>query len=501
MLPLHIKEFLSECNLEILQYRPNVVRARANSSVSGRLPPLSQTTRRPAAAVLEVQAERASAPRPKAPWPLVAVLRRAAFAALLIAAHSRAAAMPSEAGEPAFSVHARCGAARTGTLRGGLETPAVLLYTRRGFPAPLTLRELRSLSGSVPNSGPEPAALGVQVSAAELIDEPGAAVLRKVPGGLKEFCGLHGRNDLVLLSARDSLTIQAGMPASDGWATLQTPAGQKKVTAAEYGELVGAVQPDVVVCLADEVFADSNDKKMKKSVDRTALWMDECIKARADARIPAKTLIFGPIVGGLSERERAASAQEAAKREELDGYALLGFGSGESSEARLSLMKSSLEPLNAAKPRFITGLGAPNEILWCAAHGFDLIESAYAYLAAAQGIALTFNTDYDDLIAFRPGQSGIFTPGAGGKLNLWDTSLSRDTRPIVEGCKCFACGNYTRAYVHHLLNTHEMLAEVFLTCHNQHVMLTFMRSIRQAIARDSLPQFADAFCAVRAAGR
>jgi len=433
---------------------------------------------------------------------LIAVLRRAAVAALLIAAHSRAAAMPSEAGEPAFSVHARCGTARTGKLCG-LETPAVLLYTRRGFPAPLTPRELRSLSGAVPCSGPaaEPAALGVQVSAAELLDEPGAAVLRKVPGGVKEFCGLHGRNDLVLLSARDSLTIQAGMPASDGWATLQTPAGQKKLTAAEYGELVGAVQPDVAVCLADEVFADSNDKKMKKSVDRTALWMDECIKARADARIPAKTLIFGPIVGGLSERERAASAQEAARREELDGYALFGFGSGESPEARLSLMKSSLEPLNAAKPRFITGLGSPNEILWCAAHGFDLIESAYAYLAAAQGIALTFNTDYDDLIAFRPGQSGICTPGTGEKLNLWDTSLSRDTRAIVEGCKCFACGNYTRAYVHHVLNTHEMLAEVFLTCHNQHVMLTFMRSIRQAIARDSLPQFTEAFCAMRAAAR
>ena len=94
------------------------------------------------------------------------------------------------------------------------------------------------------------------------------------------------------------------------------------MTVAVYGELVGAGQPDVAACLADED--------------------------------PAKTLISGPTVGGLSERERAASAQEAAKREEPDGYALFGFGSGESSEARLSLMKSSLEPLNAAKPRFMT---------------------------------------------------------------------------------------------------------------------------------------------------
>ena len=167
--------------------------------------------------------------RPRPPPPHVAVLRRATVAAALLLAAHALAAMPAEAGEPAFRVSARSGAARAGELRGGLETPAVLLYTRRGFPAPLTLRELKSLSEAVPGSGSEPAPLGVQVSAAELLDEPGAAILRKVPGGLKEFCGLHGRNDLVLLSAHDSLTIQAGMPASDGWATLQTPAGQKKV--------------------------------------------------------------------------------------------------------------------------------------------------------------------------------------------------------------------------------------------------------------------------------
>lgn len=165
-----------------------------------------------------------------------------------------------------FAVTASCGEARTGQLRGKLETPAVLLYTRRGFPAPLTLRELEALSKAV-HSGGAPAALAMQVSAAELLDEPGANVLRQVPRGLREFCGLHARDDFVLLSARDLLTTQAGMPASEGWATLQTPAGQKKVTAAEYCDLVGAAQPDAAVCLSDEVFSDSNDKKLKKSVE------------------------------------------------------------------------------------------------------------------------------------------------------------------------------------------------------------------------------------------
>ena len=166
---------------------------------------------------------------------------------------------------PAFTIVAQCGEARTGRLRGGLETPAVLLYTRRGFPAPLTLRELEALSLAA--SADCPAPLAMQVSVAEILDEPGAGILRKVHGGLKEFCGLGGRNDFMLLSGHDMLTSQAGMPASDSWTTLHTPAGQKKVTASEFCELVGAAQPDAALCLIDEVYTDSVDKKIKKSVE------------------------------------------------------------------------------------------------------------------------------------------------------------------------------------------------------------------------------------------
>jgi len=204
-------------------------------------------------------------------------------------------AMPAEAMDVvgAFAITAQCGEARAGRLRGGLETPAPLLYTRRGFPAPLTLRELEALSRAVPDSSPAP--LGMQISAAELLNEPGAGVLRKVAGGLRRFCGLHDRSDFLLLSARDSLTTQAGMPASEGWTTLQTPAGQKQVTAAEYSELVGAVQPDAALCLTDEVFADSNDKKIKKSVEvsqHTTARVLMVVKIAASARLQRERLEY-----------------------------------------------------------------------------------------------------------------------------------------------------------------------------------------------------------------
>ena len=342
--------------------------------------------------------------------------------------HSETGKSSEGPGAEAFQLCKRCGDARTGRMRAGLETPAVLLYTRRGFPAPLTLRELDALSIAVQDS---PAPLGMQVSAAELLDEPGAGILRKVPGGLKQFCGLHNRSDFLLLSARDSLTIQAGMPSSEGWTTLQTPAGQKKVTTAEYCDLVGAVQPDAALCLTDEVFADSNDKKLRKSVERSAVWTDECLRARSNAggQISPHTLLFAPIVGGWSERERTNSAQEAGKRSLADGYAILGLGCGESHEARETLLKACLQPLDASKPRYISGLGSPDEVLWCAANGIDLIESTYPAQAAALGIALTFEVRYQELMSWQGNevadnkeQVEMDERGArGGKLNLWDT--------------------------------------------------------------------------------
>ena len=433
-----------------------------------------------------------------------------AKAALLLTAAGLTALSCATSGmgsQTTFSARVQSGSARVGLLRG-LETPAVLLHTRRGFPAPLTLRELEALSAAVPDHSPAPLAL--QVSAAELLDEPGAAVLRQVPGGLKQFCGLHGRNDFVLLSARDSLTSQAGMPASEGWATLQTPAGQKKVTAAEYSELIGGVHPDVAMCLTDEVYSDGVDKKIKKSVERTGAWIDVCVKAREDGIIPADTLLLGGIVGGMSQRDRALSAQLAGARQALDGYAVLGLGCGETAEAREEVIKTCLEQVDGGKLRFISGLGSPEEVLWCAAHGFDLIESSYPYVASTQGLALTFTVDMDLLLPPAQHDQAVSVQDSssrpenadnnpGGKLNLWDTCYARDTRPIASSCHCFSCAHYSRAYIHHLLNTHEMLAEVLLLSHNQHVFLAFLHAIRRAITEDRLQEYTEGFRRARLA--
>lgn len=175
--------------------------------------------------------------------------------------------------------------------------------------------------------------------------------------------------------------------------------------------------------------------------------MDECLKARVEAQISAGTLLFGPIVGGASERDRERSAQEAAKRSALDGYAIVGLGCGETQGARELHVQACLKHLDPAKPRLISGLWSPEEVLWAAAKGMDLLESSYPFVAATHGLALTFRVSYDELM--ERGGSGSDhrraqdradgSGGRGGKLNLWDTCHARDVRaiaPVSPRCAC-----------------------------------------------------------------
>lgn len=289
---------------------------------------------------------------------------------------------------PAFEVVSKSGEARRGCLKGKIETPAPLLYTRRGFPPPLTLRELDALAQtSLPgkegdtgiSSGGAGRALALQINAADFFEQDNrGAVMAKCEGGVRRFCGLGERDHLVLLTHRDALNLQTGMPASDGWVTMQTPGGQLKVTADEYVKFVGSAAPDVAVCLSDEVSADSSDKRVKKSIDRSAEWTSKCLAAREAGVIPASTLLLAPVLGGIFERERSKSAADAALSA-ADGYAISGLGGWESPAQRASLVALTIAALDGGKPRVLLGVGNPLEVLESVALGVDLVETAYPY--------------------------------------------------------------------------------------------------------------------------
>ncbi|XP_037436543.1 queuine tRNA-ribosyltransferase accessory subunit 2-like [Triticum dicoccoides] len=357
--------------------------------------------------------------------------------------------------------------ARAGLLQigsSGVETPALLLSTRKGLPAFMSPDLLSSL--------PLPDSLLLNVCPTHFIEVPPSKTISNI-GGLHRMLGLP---DHILVAAAGEST--ECLPSSDATnkfgASFETPAGRKLVKPSDYMELISCLQPNLWASLADEVPAWVNEKRNKTSVERTLRWLDACIAL--DAASGRNSL--GVVVGGSSIEQRKLCATEVSKRN-VSGFWIGGFGLGESVEERCSLLNAVTDCLPLGKPRIVSRLGLPEEVLEGVASGIDLFDSTYIYQLTMGGFALIFPVD----VVEREMQNGVFDSSAGdsAKINLRATTYRKDTSRIVDGCTCFTCQNHTRAYLNHLINVHEMLAQILLEIHNTHHYLRFFRSIQEAI--------------------
>ncbi|VAI37960.1 unnamed protein product [Triticum turgidum subsp. durum] len=218
--------------------------------------------------------------------------------------------------------------ARAGLLQigsSGVETPALLLSTRKGLPAFMSSDLLSSL--------PLPDSLLLNVCPTHFIEVPPSKTISNI-GGLHHMLGLP---DHILVAAAGEST--ECLPSSDATnkfgASFETPAGRKLVKPSDYMELISCLQPNLWASLADEVPAWVNEKRNKTSVERTLRWLDACIAL--DAASGRNSL--GVVVGGSSIEQRKLCATEVSKRN-VSGFWIGGFGLGESVEERCSLLNA-----------------------------------------------------------------------------------------------------------------------------------------------------------------
>jgi queuine tRNA-ribosyltransferase subunit QTRTD1 len=153
-------------------------------------------------------------------------------------------------------------------------------------------------------------------------------------------------------------------------------------------------------------------------------------------------------------------------------------------------MLSALPP---AKPRLLEGVGLPLEVLAGVAQGLDLFGSGYPTQLTEQGMAAVFPADFppddDDAMA---------DEGETSKLNLYDLRYAEDQRALLDGCACPCCAEHTRAYLHHLLQTHELTASVLLQLHNTWHYAAFFAHVRRHVRAGTFPDYhrrAEAFLA------
>ncbi|KAJ3683207.1 hypothetical protein LUZ60_013434 [Juncus effusus] len=362
------------------------------------------------------------------------------------------------------------GKARLGALHLGgdsscpVETPALVLPTRRGLPSFISKDLLDGL--------PYPDSLLLHLSPIHFMECPSAKTISSI-GNVHKMAGLQ--NHIFVASPSDSVE---SIPECDSTnklgASFETPNGRMLVKPKEYMEMVSSLRPNLWASLADEVPVWVTEKRNKLSVDRTIKWLDDCLSL--DQGKGESTL--GAILGGSNVEERKRCANEVSKRN-VSGYWIGGFGLGESMEERSSLLNAVTDILPDEKLRFVSRLGLPEEVLEGVAAGMDLFDSTYIYHLTLGGFALVFPLDIleREVTATRLSHGNEDCT----KINLRATIYRKDTSPIVDNCGCFTCQNHTKAYLNHLLNVHEMLAQILLEIHNTHHYLGFFRLIREAI--------------------
>ncbi|XP_043718658.1 queuine tRNA-ribosyltransferase accessory subunit 2-like isoform X1 [Telopea speciosissima] len=371
---------------------------------------------------------------------------------------------------------ARAGVLQLSSCPNPIETPALLLTTRKGLPVFIAPNLLQFLSS--------PDSHLLQTSPLHFLECPSSKTISNI-GGLHQMVRLTEYG--FVAAPRDSILC---LPDCDGTnkigASFETPCGRRLIKPKEYMELISSLEPNIWASLADEVPAWVSEKRNKTSVDRTVRWLDDCIALNLTNR----GAIFGAIVGGSSVEERRCCAQEVVRRN-VSGFWIGGFGLGESMDERSALLNAVTDVLPDERPRQVCGLGLPEEILQGVAAGIDLFDSTYIYHLTLGGFALTFHLDGTDSHVSGSQFSDIGSDHT--KINLRATIYRKDTSPIVEGCSCYTCQNHTKAYVNHLLNVHEMLAQILLEIHNTHHYLGFFRLIRDAIKEGEFDLFRQRF--------
>ncbi|WP_170760373.1 tRNA guanosine(34) transglycosylase Tgt [Ruegeria lacuscaerulensis] len=231
---------------------------------------------------------------------------------------------------------------------------------------------------------------------------------------------------------------------------------------------------DIVMCFDECPALPADRDRIAESMRLSMRWAERSREAFGDR--PGHAL-FGIMQGGLEQDLREESA-EALKQIGFEGYAVGGLAVGEGQEAMFDCLDYAPGFLPEDKPRYLMGVGKPDDIVGAVARGIDMM---------------------DCVLPSRSGRTGqVFTRY--GVVNIKNARHSDDPRPLDEACTCPACSSYSRAYLHHVFRANEMISGMLLTWHNLHYFQEIMQGMRDAISAGTFDVWQADFHAQRAQG-
>jgi queuine tRNA-ribosyltransferase len=363
-----------------------------------------------------------------------------------------------------YELLATDGAARRGRLNlahGTVETPAFMPVGTYGTVKGVTPEELEACGAEI-----------VLGNTFHLLLRPGTDIIRR-HGGLHRFMAWR----------RPILTDSGGFQ-------VYSLAGMRKVT--EEGVRFRSPVDGAEVFLSPEV-----SMQVQRALDSDiAMVFDECTPYPADGRQARESMelslrwsarsrvafdagegcgtLFGIVQGGMHDDLRRASL-EGLERVGFEGLAIGGLSVGEPEEDRNRVLETLVPAMPATKPRYLMGVGRPEDIVEAVWRGVDM---------------------FDCVIPTRHARNGhLFVPE--GVINIRNARYADDTRPLDESCGCYTCRHFSRAYLHHLQRTNEILGSRLNTLHNLHYYQELMRGLRDAIAGRRLADFVAEFRQLR----
>ena len=353
-----------------------------------------------------------------------------------------------------FSFVTQAGCHTTQARAGLFYTPHGIVETPRFMP----VGTLATVKGITPEQLQQANAQMILANTYHLHLQPGESIVEGA-GGLHQFMAWNapiltdsGGFQVFSLSELREISEQGVIFRSprDGSMINLTP--EKSI------QIQNSLGADVIMAFDECPPAHAQRQEVKDSTQRTYRWLERCIQAH---QRPQEQALFGIVQGGIHLDLRTEAARKLTALD-LPGYAIGGVSVGEAPALINATVKATAPLLPTNKPRYLMGVGSHREMVQAIAAGVDL---------------------FDCVIPTRLGRHGTAIV-EGERLNLKNAQFKQDFQPLDETCPCYACQNFSRAYLNHLIRCKEMLGYILLSIHNITELIHFTQKIRTAIISD-----------------
>ncbi|MEZ0348379.1 MAG: tRNA guanosine(34) transglycosylase Tgt [Thermus sp.] len=358
----------------------------------------------------------------------------------------------------AFHIEARSGRARVGrfhTPHGAVETPLFMPVGTQGSVKGLLPKDLKEIGSQI-----------LLANTYHLLLRPGPERVRAL-GGLHGFAGWRGpwltdSGGFQVMSLghlrridEEGVVFQNHL---DGSLLRLTP--ERSIAVQE------ALGADIAMAFDECPPYPASRAYLKESLERTLRWLERSLKAKTRQ----DQALFGIAQGGTDPELRRLSTEETL-RFDLPGYAIGGLAVGEPKEAMFRMVELSTRLLPEGRPRYLMGVGHPEDLVAAMGLGVDLFDCVYPTRTGRFGSALVPE----------------------GRLNLKNARFLEEKGPLEEGCDCYACQTFSRGYIAHLVRSGEMLGGILLSLHNLRHLHRLTEGAREAIRQGAYGAFARAF--------